>query len=180
MSSNAADLFARYRRRLLAFIRDRVSGIDDAEDILQDVFMRFVSAERNDSILQASAWLYRAARNRIVDYYRKRREERLPAPVDDTDGDFLREVSSALNDPDGSPETEYLRALVWEELEAALDELPDEQREVFEETELRGRSFRELSERSGTPVNTLLSRKHYAVVALRRRLQAIYEALLDD
>lgn len=180
MGNNVADIFNRYRRKLLAFVRDRVPD-DDAEDILQDVFLRLIQTESSDSVMQVSGWLYQTARNRITDYYRKQREEELP-PVGSErgDGTFIREVSDVLNDDERSPEKEYLRALVWEELEKALGELPDEQRTVFEQTELCGISFRELSEKSGVSVKTLLSRKHYAVKYLRERLKEIYEAILYD
>lgn len=180
MSNNIADIFKKYRQRLLTFIRDRAPE-EDAEDILQDVFLRFVQTEKVAPVVQISGWLYQVARNNIIDRGRKQKEERIPrASVRQGDDTFVREVTEVLVDEDRSPEKEYLRTLVWEELEKALDELPSEQRYVFEQTELNGMSFKELSAESGVPVETLLSRKHYAVKYLRKQLKEIYDALLYD
>lgn len=178
MKNNVADLFDTYRQKLLFFIRDRIADKDEAEDILQDVFLGFIRAEETAPILRASGWLYRAARNRIIDKNRKKQEERLP--VAGQEDAFVREVTEVLADEDRSPEKEYLRTLVWEELEKALDDLPPEQKYVFEQTELNGLSFKELSADSGVAIETLLSRKHYAVKHLRKQLKEIYEVLLSD
>lgn len=181
MGNNVTEVFRQYKRQLLCFVKDRISSDDDAEDILQDVFLRFLLAEGEISIVEISGWLYRAARNRIIDYYRKRHEERLPECNDlDWDSAFISQFSRILNDEDQSPEKVCVRNFVWEELELALDELPEEQRFVFEQTELYGMTFRQLSDDLCVPVNTLLSRKYYAMTFLRKRLKEVYEELLSD
>ena len=178
--NNAADVFARYRHRLGAFIARRVPTQEEAEDILQEVFLRFVQTDAINPVAQVAAWLYRTARNRIVDHRRKHREERLPVPQGECDeaGGVVDEITALLADDRSSPEMEYLRRLVWEEVEEALDELPAPQRDVFWLTEIEGFTFRELAEDTGIPVATLLSRKHSAVKHLRSRLAELYEALL--
>lgn len=177
-ANDSAAVFKRYRRQLRAFIVRRVDSAADAEDILQEVFLRFVQADAIHPVGQVAAWLFRVARNRIIDRGRKFREERLLRPVDDEG--LVSEITALLADDSRSPEMEYLRTVVWDELDKALDELPRAQRDVFELTELEGYSFRELSEWTGVPVATLLSRKHYAVKYLRYRLADIYEAFLSD
>lgn len=176
--SDPTEVFERYRRQLRAFISRRVGSAEESEDILQEVFLRFLLSDAVDPIAQVAAWLFRTARNRIIDHRRKAREERLPQ-YDDGEG-LMREITDLLADDRTSPETEYLRMMVWEELEKALDELPAAQRDVFYLTEMEGYTFRRLAEDTGIPVATLLSRKHYAVKHLRRRLAEIYEALLID
>lgn len=165
--------------RLRNFIRRRVPDRADAEDILQDVFYELVEAYRLlQPVEHVSAWLYRVARNRITDLFRKRKPQVFtdePATITE-DGEPLR-VQDLLPAPDGGPEAAYARSVLLEELDEALDELPPEQREVFIAHELEGRSFKELAEESGLTVNALILRKHYAVVYLRRRLQAIYNEL---
>src|SRR5262252_1751479 len=163
------------RARLRNFIRKRVADEADAEDILQDVFYEFVQAYRlMKPIEQAGAWLFRVARNRIIDLYRKRRNDPL------READMVEESGKSLNledllpSPDSGPEAAFARNVLLAELDEALDELPEEQREVFVAHELEGRSFKELAAETGVSVNTLLSRKHYAVLHLRRRLQTIY------
>jgi RNA polymerase sigma factor (sigma-70 family) len=167
------------RARLWNFIRRRVADEADAEDILQDVFYEFVQAYRlMKPIEQAGAWLFRVARNRIIDLYRKRKTDPLseqPASVENGEPLKLEEL---LPSPDSGPEAAFARGLLLAELEDALNELPDEQREVFIAHELEGRSFKDLAADTGISVNTLLSRKHYAVLHLRRRLQAIYEEFM--
>jgi RNA polymerase sigma factor (sigma-70 family) len=161
--------------RLRNFIRKRVADEADAEDILQDVFYEFVQAYRlMKPIEQAGAWLFRVARNRIIDLYRKRKNDPLregPGVVEN--GESLK-LEDLLPSPDSGPEAVFARNLLLAELDDALEELPEEQREVFIAHELEGRSFRQLAADTGISVNTLLSRKHYAVLHLRRRLQAIY------
>jgi RNA polymerase sigma factor (sigma-70 family) len=168
---------AREQSRLRNFIRKRVVDESDAEDILQEVFYELVQAYRlMRPVEQVGAWLFRVARNRIVDLFRKRRA----APMRDNtimeaeDGEqfFWQDL---LPSPETGPETAYAREVLLEELDAALDELPDEQREVFIAHEFEGQSFRDLAAATGLSVNTLLSRKHYAVLHLRRRLRAIYD-----
>jgi RNA polymerase sigma factor (sigma-70 family) len=163
--------------RLRSFIRTRVPDARDAEDILQDVFYELVEAYRMmKPIERVSAWMFRVARNRITDLFRKRRPEVTNSdPValaDDGESLFLEDM---LPSPDAGPEAAYARSVLLEELEAALEELPEGQREVFIAHEIEGRSFKELAAATGLGVNTLLSRKHYAVVQLRERLQAIYD-----
>ena len=168
-----AETVTRERGRLASFIRRRVPDAGEAEDILQDVFFELVEAYRlPESIEQVGAWLFRVARNRIIDRFRKKKEEPLPEIVGEgDDGLWLDEV---LPSGDAGPEAAYARSVMLEELQAALDELPVEQRDVFVAHELDGRSFRELAEESGVSVNTLLARKRYAVLHLRARLSEIY------
>lgn len=163
------------RPRLRNFIRKRVADEADAEDILQDVFYEFVEAYRlMKPIEQAGAWLFRVARNRIIDLFRKRRTDPLrEKPTVVEDGELIK-LEELLPSPDAGPEAAFARSVLLAELEDALEELPEEQREVFVAHEIEGRNFRELAAETGISVNTLLSRKHYAVVHLRRRLQIIY------
>jgi len=162
------------RGRLGNFIRQRVPDTSEAEDILQDVFFDYVEAYRlPEPIEQVGAWLYRVARNRIIDRFRKKKEEPLPQWSEEEDGECWLE--NVLPSSDAGPEAAYARTVLLEELYAALDELPREQRDVFIAHELDGRSFKELAAESGVAVNTLLARKHYAVLHLRVRLQAIYD-----
>jgi RNA polymerase sigma factor (sigma-70 family) len=164
-----SETVARERSRLRNFIRSRVPDPGDAEDILQDVFSQFVEAVRMLTPLdESSGWLFRVARNRIIDLFRKKKEK----PLGESEWLSLEEL---LPSPDGGPEAAYTRGVLLDELDAALDELPPEQRDVFVAHELRGRSFKELAAESGVPLNTLLTRKHYAVLHLRRRLQTIHE-----
>lgn len=169
----------RERTRLVNFIRRRIRDQDDAEDILQDVFHEFVQAYRLPApIEQASAWLFRAARNRIVDRFRKKKEQPLadlPGPEDEADSEYRLDL--ALPAHDAGPEALYARSLLLKALQEALDELPPNQREVFIAHELEGRSFKELAAQSGVALNTLLARKRYAVLHLRARLQPIYDEL---
>jgi len=166
----------REQARLRNFIRRRVADQGDAEDILQDVFYELVEAYRMmKPVEQVTAWLFRVARNRITDLFRrKKREARSEPAVIAEDGETLQ-WEDLLPSPDAGPQAAYVRSVLLEELDAALDELPDEQREVFIAHELMGYSFKELAAQSGVSINTLLSRKHYAVVHLRQRLQAIYD-----
>src|ERR1700676_3654667 len=163
--------------RLRNFIRKRVADESDAEDILQDVFYELVEAYRMmKPVQQVSAWLFRVARNRITDLFRRRRPEALrndrAAPAED--GEVLP-LEDLLPSPDAGPDAVYARNVLSEELDAALDELPEEQREIFIAHELDGYTFKELAAATGLSVNTLLSRKHYAVLRLRERLQGMYE-----
>lgn len=169
-----AETVSRERGRLSNFIRRRVRDPAEAEDILQDVFYEFVEAYRlPEPIEQAGAWLYRVARNRIIDRFRKKREMQLPQAQDGEDDE--RWLDRALPDPGAGPEAAYARSVLLEEIDAALDELPAEQREVFVAHELEGKSFKQLAKESGVGLNTLLARKRYAVLHLRERLQTIYD-----
>jgi RNA polymerase sigma factor (sigma-70 family) len=169
----------RERTRLVNFIRRRIRDQDDAEDILQDVFHEFVQAYRLPApIEQASAWLFRAARNRIVDRFRKKKEQplaELAEPDDDADSEYRLDL--ALPSQEAGPEAIYARSLLLKALQEALDELPAEQRDVFIAHELEGRSFKDLAAQSGVALNTLLARKRYAVLHLRARLQPVYDEL---
>jgi RNA polymerase sigma factor (sigma-70 family) len=170
-----ADVVEREGRSLLRFIRKRVRDQGDAEDILQDVFYELTEAYRlMKPVEQVGAWLYRVARNRIIDRFRKKRPEPLRAVSVDGEEETLR-LEDLLPSPDAGPEAVYARGVLLDELDAALEELPEQQREVFVAHEIEGRSFKELAEETGLSVNTLLSRKRYAVLHLRRHLQTIHE-----
>jgi RNA polymerase sigma factor (sigma-70 family) len=181
---NVTELIVEYQPRLKAFIRKQVDNKEDAEDILQDVFYQLVKAAENtlNPIEQVSAWLYRVAKNTIINHETKKREESLPVyQNEDGDSEVLKDFSDILfssEEASPSPETEYLRSLVWTELESALSELPPEQREIYELTELDGIPVKEISRTTGVPVNTLLSRKHYAILHLRKRLKDLYEDIV--
>jgi RNA polymerase sigma factor (sigma-70 family) len=165
----------RERVRLRNFIRKRVPDESDVEDILQDVFYELVAAYRlMKPIEQVGAWLFRVARNRIIDRFRKKKPETFPQVVSGAEGEAPLRLEDLLPSPDAGPEAAYARSVLLDEIDAALDELPEEQRDVFIAHEIEGRTFGELAAESGLNVNTLLSRKHYAVLHLRRRLQAIY------
>jgi RNA polymerase sigma factor (sigma-70 family) len=163
--------------RLRNFIRRSVRDPVDAEDILQDVFYELVEAYRMmKPVEQVTAWLFRVARNRITDLFRrKNREAQRTGPTGPTDDSEALLLGDLLPSPEAGPEAAYARSVLLEELEEALDELPEEQREVFIAHEVMGYSFKELAAQTGVSVNTLLSRKHYAVLHLRQRLQAIYD-----
>lgn len=167
------------RKRLLDFIRRRVRTQEDAEDILQDVFYQLVTSYSvAEPIEKMAAWLFTVARNKITDWYRKRRHESLPQnPVDDS---LPLTIEDLLSDPEDKPDAAYERALVWEELSDALEELPEKQRDVFVMHELEGRNFNEIVEITGEPLNTLLSRKRYAVLFLRERLQRLYDEFQSE
>ena len=172
-----SEAIEREQPRLWNFIRKRVPNPGDAEDILQDIIYELVEAYRlMKPVEQVGAWLFRVARNRITDLFRKRKREalRTDAMVVEEDGDLVM-LEDLLPSPDAGPETAYARSVLLEELEAALDELPKEQHEIFLAHELKGRSFKELAAETGLNVNTLLSRKRYAVLHLRERLQDIYK-----
>ena len=169
----------RERTRLGNFIRRRIRDPDDAEDVLQDVLHEFVQAYRLPApIEQASAWLFRTARNRIIDRFRKKKEQPLTDLLDaDDEADSEYRLDLALPAHDAGPEALYARTLLLKALQDALDELPANQREVFIAHELEGLSFKELAAQSGVTLNTLLARKRYAVLHLRARLQPIYDEL---
>jgi RNA polymerase sigma factor (sigma-70 family) len=167
-----AEAVQRDESRLRNFIRKRVLDIGDAEDVLQDVFYELTAAYRMmKPAEQVTAWLYRVARNRITDLFRRKKAVSLNDPVDGEDG--ARELEDLLPSPDAGPDALFARGVLLEALDEALNELPEEQREVFVAHELMGQSFKELSEETGTSVNTLLSRKRYAVLHLRERLQEL-------
>jgi len=184
-TQDVGQLIVEHRPQLKAFIRKRVPNKEDAEDILQDVFYQFVKTVDNsmNPIEQVSAWLYKVARNLIINRGVKKREAEMPVyRNDESDDEILYDVSEILfgSETSTSPETEYLRSLFWVELENALSELPPEQREIFELTELDDIPVKEISETTGVSVNTLLSRKHYAVKHLRKRLAKLYDDMIYD
>jgi len=171
-----SEAIDRDKTRLRNFIRRRVADPSDAEDILQEVFYELVETYRlMKPIEQVGSWLFRVARNRITDLFRKRKPEASTNdPVADEEGEFLT-LEDLLPSRDAGPEAAYARTVLLAELEDALEELPDEQREVFLAHEIEGRSFKDLAAETGLSVNTLLSRKHYAVIHLRERLRAVYD-----
>jgi RNA polymerase sigma factor (sigma-70 family) len=171
-----SEVIAEERARLRNFIRRRVPNEADVEDLLQEVFYELVEANRLLMPIEyVTGWLFRVARNRITDLFRKKRPENFTdRAARDEDGELQR-IEDLLPSPDAGPEALYVRSVLLEELEFALGELPAEQREVFVAHELEGRSFKELSAESGVSVNTLLSRKRYAVLHLRQRLQNIHD-----
>ena len=164
------------RKLLLDFIRRRISNDADAEDILQDVFYQLVTSYSvTEPIEKLTSWLFTAARNKIIDWYRKRRPERGSTSVGEPSPPL--DLEEILFDPQQNPDEVFFRSLVWRELAEALDDLPEKQREVFVMHELEGRSFKEIAEQTGESINTLLSRKRYAVLYLRERLQELYDEM---
>jgi RNA polymerase sigma factor (sigma-70 family) len=177
-----SEILAREQAKLRQFIRKRVPNEGDAEDIFQDVFYELVAAYRlMKPVEQAGAWLFRVARNRIIDLFRHKRpvvlgNGSIPLP----ENGEARQWEELLPSPEAGPEALYARSILLEELDAALDDLPEEQRDVFVAHELEGTSFKEMSETTGVSINTLLSRKRYAVLQLQRRLRAIYSEFGKD
>ena len=171
-----SEIVEEQRSRLRDFIRRRVPDPSDAEDIVQEVFYELVEANRLlMPIDHVTGWLFRVARNRITDLFRKKKPETFSdAAIKDQDGELLR-IEDLLPSPEAGPEALYARSMLLDALELALDELPDEQRDIFVAHELEGRSFKELSAETGVNINTLLSRKRYAMLQLRQRLQRIHE-----
>jgi RNA polymerase sigma factor (sigma-70 family) len=178
----AAQTFAEYSQRLLKFIRSRVSDLQDAEDILSEVFYNFTRVnDLANPVEQTAAWLYRAARNKIIDHYKKKKD--VPFSLlanDDGDDDDISDIIDILAADENTPETETLRSFVWDAVKNALDELPRAQRDIFIQTEFEGLPVKEIAEKTGVPVNTLLSRKHYAVERLREKLREVYAGLMGE
>ena len=175
-----ADVVSREQSRLRNFIRRRVADPRDVEDILQDVFAELVEANRMlMPINHVTGWMFQVARNRITDLFRKKQPERFSDVAIANADDDLMLFEDLLPSSDTGPDAAYARSVLLDELEDALDELPREQRDVFIAHEIDGVSFKELSARTGVSVNTLLSRKRYAVMHLRRRLQDVYDDLTD-
>jgi RNA polymerase sigma factor (sigma-70 family) len=170
------EVIRREQRRLRNFIRRRVPNPEDAEDVLQDVFYRLVEANRLVMpIDHITGWLFQVARNRITDLFRKKQPEPFADAALVDENDELLRIDDLLPSPDAGPEAIYMRRVLLDELEAAIDDLPDEQRDVFVAHELEGRSFKNMAAATGVNINTLLSRKRYAVLHLRERLQQAYE-----
>ncbi|WP_158828930.1 RNA polymerase sigma factor [Mucilaginibacter lacusdianchii] len=180
-NSNVLKAIAAYGKNLLSFIRRRVKSDADAEDILQDVWYQLSAVINTSPIEQTGAWLYRVARNKITDKYRKHTEWLLDDLL--TDGDETDDepnFSEILLSDTRTPETEYVRNLFWEQLFVALNELPEEQKQVFIWQELEDLSFQEIADKTGVNIQTLVSRKRYAVLHLRERLRQLYDDLIND
>jgi RNA polymerase sigma factor (sigma-70 family) len=176
---NISAVINHFGKRLMGFIRQRVNNEADAEDILQDVWYQLSANLDAEPIEQVSSWLFTVARNRITDNYRKKKPE-LPGDLFiGDDEEWSLTFGNFLLDRSNDPEREHLRGLFWKTLQDALDELPQEQREVFVWNELEDRSFREIADLTGEKVNTLISRKRYAVLHLRERLQILYDEIIN-
>ncbi|RYG35295.1 MAG: RNA polymerase sigma factor [Chitinophagaceae bacterium] len=173
---NITQTINAYSKRLLGFIRKRVKNEADAEDILQDVFYQFIG--NTQPIDQVTSWLFTVARNKIIDRKRKHKPDLLEDIYPERQDELSFDWTDIFTEEKENPETDYLRNLFWEELNVALSELPEEQRSVFVMNELDGIPFKEIAEKTGVAVNTLLSRKRYAVLHLRNRLQVMREELL--
>lgn len=176
-----AETFDHERPRLRNFVRRYVTDPADAEDVLQDVFYELVEAYRMmRPVEHAAAWLFRVARNRVIDLFRRRQREGERAVSQAHHEGEVVEILELLPSSDAGPEAAYMRGVLLDELDSALEELPEEQRAVFVAHEIEGLSFKEIAEQTGVGVNTLLSRKRYAVLFLRERLRAIYEEFLSQ
>ena len=174
-----SQVIAEEQPRLRSFIRRRVPNPADAEDLLQDVFFELVQARRLlQPIDYVTGWLFRVARNRITDFFRKKRPDSFSDTAVETEEGELLGIDELLPSPDAGPEALYLRGVLLDELQAALHELPSEQREIFLAHEVEGRSFKELAEETGVSVSTLLARKRYAVLHLRERLHDIHDTVM--
>lgn len=175
------ETFLREKERLLGFIRNRVSSTEEAEDILQDVFYQFVAGFNTiESLDRVTSWLFSVARNKIIDRYRRnasRPENTRFTTLSGREDDAPLTLQEILPDLGNTPEDTYLREMLWDAIMDALDELPADQRDIFVQNELNERSFREISEETGVSINTLLSRKRYAILALRKKLQSFYDEL---
>lgn len=169
------------RKKIFDFIRRRVRTQEDAEDILQDVFYQLVSSYSvTEPIENLTSWLFTVARNKVIDWYRKRKphlsiQQESPSGEPESSGPLYLE--NILFNPDDSPDAIFATSVVWRELSDALEDLPEEQREVFVMHELQGKSFKEIAEITGEPINTLLSRKRYAILTLRERLRDLYNEM---
>ncbi|MFZ6693432.1 RNA polymerase sigma factor [Undibacterium sp. SXout20W] len=177
--SAITEAVVRFRKKLAGFILRRVADASEAEDILQDVFYELVEAYQfPETVEQVSAWLYQVARFRIIDRFRKKKELSLQEQRDDLSGDEDdTSLDLMLPSPDEGPDAVFARKMMLQELQRAIEELPENQRDVFIAHELEGQSFRDMALQTGISMNTLLARKRYAVLALRSRLQEIYDAL---
>ncbi|MCW3087742.1 MAG: sigma-70 family polymerase sigma factor [Sediminibacterium sp.] len=176
--SNITEVINLYSKRLMGFIRRRVSNEADAEDILQDVFYQFIGNTK--PIEQLTGWLFTVTRNKIIDRQRKQKPDLLEDVYVNADGDSGFDWTEIFFDESNNPETQYLRNLFWETLYSALDELPAAQRDVFILNEIEGIPFKTIAEQTGDTINTLLSRKRYAVLHLRERLASLRDELLQN
>jgi RNA polymerase sigma factor (sigma-70 family) len=175
-SNKIRDSVTEYGKRLFLFIRGRVNTDEDAEDILQDVWYQL--SNNPEIIEEVGAWLYRVARNKIIDRYRKSKPESLE-DYSFTDEDGELDLSDILLAHDDTPETAYLKNLFWEQLSQGLEELPKGQRDAFVQNELEGKTFAEISAETGENIKTLISRKGYAVKHLRQKLQILYDEFIN-
>jgi RNA polymerase sigma factor (sigma-70 family) len=178
-TGNIASVISRFGKRLLGFIRRRVNSEADAEDILQDVWYQLTAAVDTEPIEQVGSWLFTVARNKITDRYRKKKPDSLEDLIAAEDEDGLPGLSGILLDDSNNPEAAYLNSLFWKTLDEALLELPEEQRAVFVWHELDDMSFKEIAELTGENVNTLISRKRYAILHLRDRLGNLYQEIIN-
>jgi len=176
---NIATVISQFGKRLLGFIRQRVNSEADAEDVLQDVWYQLTATVDTEPIGQVGSWLFTVARNKITDRYRKKKPESLEDLLILEDEDGVPSFSDILLDDSNNPETAYLRSLFWKTLDESLQELPEEQRTVFVWNELGNMSFKEISELTGENVNTLISRKRYAVLHLRDRLETLHNEIIN-
>jgi RNA polymerase sigma factor (sigma-70 family) len=174
---NITQVINDYSKRLLGFIRRRVRNEADAEDILQDVFYQFIG--NTEPIEQLTSWLFAVTRNKIIDKQRKHKPDLIEDIFVNADEEESLNWSELFFDSTDNPETDYLRSLFWETLNEALDELPEEQKQVFILNELEGVPFKIIAEQTGETINTLISRKRYAVLHLRQRLQVLRDELLN-
>jgi RNA polymerase sigma factor (sigma-70 family) len=176
---NISSVISQFGKRLLGFIRQRVNNEEDAEDILQDVWYQLTATVDTEPIERVSSWLFTVARNKITDSYRKKKSDSLDSLLVGEDGDGDINFGQILLDNSKNPETQHLRNLFWKTLQEALQELPEEQRNVFEWNELQDLSFKEIAEKTGEKVNTLISRKRYAVLYLRERLLTLHDEIIN-
>jgi len=174
---NITQVINDYSKRLLGFIRRRVTNEADAEDILQDVFYQFIG--NTEPIEQLTSWLFTVTRNKITDKKRKRKPDLLEDVYTDIESEEALNWGEFFFDANDNPETEYLRSLFWDALNNAMNELPEEQKLVFVLNELEGVPFKIIAEQTGETINTLISRKRYAVLHLRERLQVLRDELLN-
>jgi RNA polymerase sigma factor (sigma-70 family) len=177
--NNIIQAIGEYGKQLFGFIRSRVKTDEDAEDILQDVWQQFISQPETEAINSVSGWLYRVARNKIIDRARKKKTDLLDdrLPGDDSD-DFI--LPNIMANDYHSPETDQLREFFWEEMFSALEELPEKQRNAFVKNELEHMTLQEIADEEGENIKTIISRKRYAILYLRERLEFIYKELLSD
>ena len=175
---NVVQAVRDYGRKLFGFIRGRVNTDEDAEDILQDVWYQFSNTSATETIEQVSGWLFAVARNKITDRYRKKQPELIDdISYEDEDGEL--HFTDILLTDSNNPETEHIRNIFWEELFMALDELPENQRNVFVQNELEDKTLQEIADASGDNLKTIISRKRYALQHLRNRLQYLYDDLIN-